>query len=236
MEKIIDDDKLGRIILRRNPRAKHYLLRIRDGQVWGTMPQHGNEREMLAFIEKQRERLVRMLHHSPKRRRWDESTNLQTHTFRVHIFRTPRSNFYMNLTDGVLHIACPEDTDFDSEPIQQFLQSLFETALRREALRTLPARLHMLAARHAFHYTGVTIRNNRSKWGSCTSKKHINLSLSLMLLSGHLIDYVLLHELCHTVEMNHGERFRQLMNKVTGGQAQALRDELRMTHHRHGQP
>ena len=227
MEKIIDDDGLGRIVLHRNPRAKYYSFRIRDGQVCGTIPQRGNEREILALIEKQREKLMRMLHHSPERQRWDESTDLQTHTFRVHIFRTSRSNFYLNLTDGVLHIACPEDTDFNSGQVQLLLQSFFEKALRREALRTLPARLHVLAARHAFHYTGVTIRNARSKWGSCSSQKHINLSLSLMLLPGHLIDYVLLHELCHTVEMNHSERFWQLMNKVTGGQVQALRRELK---------
>jgi predicted metal-dependent hydrolase len=66
----------------------------------------------------------------------------------------------------------------------------------------------MLPARHSFHYTGVTVRNTQSRWGSCSAQKHINLSLSLMLLPEHLIDYVLLHELCHTVEMNHGERFQ----------------------------
>jgi predicted metal-dependent hydrolase len=215
------------IILRRHPRAKHYSLRIKDGQVIGTIPLQGSEREMLAFIDKKRERLIRMLQNNPKHPVWNESTDLQTYTFRLHIFRTARANFYLNLKDGVLYIACPEETDFENERVQQLLRTLFEKALRHEAMRTLPLRLKTLAAHHSFDYTGVTIRNTKTRWGSCSSQKHISLSLSLMLLPEHLIDYVLLHELCHTVEMNHGKRFQWLMDKVTNGRAQALRRELK---------
>jgi predicted metal-dependent hydrolase len=226
-ERIVDGGDLGLLVLRRNPRARHYLLRIRDGQVIGTMPLLGNERELLAFIDRQRPRLLQMLSRSPKRLLWNESTDVQTYTFRVRVFRTARSDFYANLHDGVLHIACPGKTDFESEQVQQLLQTLFEKALRYEAKRILPQRLQMLAERHSFHYTGVTVRNTQSRWGSCSSQKGISLSLSLMLLPEHLIDYVLLHELCHTVEMNHGERFRQLMDKVTGNRTQMLRRELK---------
>jgi predicted metal-dependent hydrolase len=227
MEKVIEAGELGRIILRRHPRARHYLLRVADGQIIATMPPRGSEREMLAFIEKQREKLLYLLSKNGKRRRWDESVDFQTYTFRVHIFRTPRSNFYLSLKSGVLHIACPETTDFDSRKVQDLLQSLVEKALRREAARTLPVRLHQLAERHAFHYSAVTVRNSHSRWGSCSSQKRISLSLSLMLLPEHLIDYVLLHELCHTVEMNHGQRFRQLLDRVTAGRAQTLQRELK---------
>jgi predicted metal-dependent hydrolase len=226
-ERTVDGGDLGTIILRRNPRAGHYSLRVKDGQVIGTMPPRGSERELLAFIDRQRQRLLRMLRRSPKRPPWNESTDVQTCTFRVHVFRTSRANFYANLRDGVLHVACPEATDFEQERVQQLLQGLFEKALRHEAKRTLPGRLQKLAARHSFHYTGVTVRNTQSRWGSCSSQKRISLSLSLMLLPEHLIDYVLLHELCHTVEMNHGERFWQLMDKVTDHRAQMLRRELK---------
>jgi predicted metal-dependent hydrolase len=226
-ERTVDGGDLGPIILRRNSRAERYSLRVRDGQVIGTIPRQGSERELLAFVDRQRQRLLQMLHLSPKRLPWNESTDVQTYTFRVHVFQTSRSNFYANLRDGVLHIACPEKTDFEQEKVQQLLQTLFEKALRHEAKRTLPPRLQMLAAHHSFHYTCMTIRNTQSRWGSCSSQKRISLSLSLMLLPEHLIDYILLHELCHTVEMNHGERFWQLMDKVTGNRAQALRRELK---------
>jgi len=99
--------------------------------------------------------------------------------------------------------------------------------LRQKAKSVLPAQLAKLAATHGFNYSKVTVRNSRSRWGSCSSKKSINLSLYLMLLPEHLIDYVLLHELCHTVHLNHSPAFWDLLNKCTGGKSNELRREIR---------
>jgi len=102
-----------------------------------------------------------------------------------------------------------------------------ETALRRRAQSVLPAQLAKLARLHGFQYSGVTIRKSRSRWGSCSTKKSINLSLYLMLLPEHLIEYVLLHELCHTVQMNHSPAFWALLDRCTGNKARELRREIR---------
>ena len=160
----------------------------------------------------------------------DERSELQATTFRLHIFRTERSNFYMRLEDGVLYIACPNETRFEEEEVQSLLKSMLEKALRHEAKRLLPERITLLARQHGFMLTGVKINNSKTHWGSCTVKKSINLSQSLMLLPWHLVDYVLLHELCHTIEMNHSERFWKLMDKVTDNQAIRLRNELKSYH------
>ena len=166
----------------------------------------------------------------PARPLLDERSELQATTFRLHIFRTERSNFYMRLEDGVLHIACPNETRFEEEEVQSLLKSMLEKALRHEAKRLLPERITLLARQHGFMLTGVKINNSKTHWGSCTMKKSINLSQSLMLLPWHLVDYVLLHELCHTIEMNHSERFWKLMDKVTDNQAIRLRSELKNYH------
>ncbi len=100
-------------------------------------------------------------------------------------------------------------------------------ALWTQAHRYLPNRLRELAIWHHFQYTTVRINRSRTRWGSCTSRKSINLSYRLMALPVHLIDYVLLHELCHTVHMNHGAEFWKLMNLVCEGKALQLRKELR---------
>lgn len=182
------------------------------------------------FYHGEQGRLVKALQKYPARPLLDERSELQATTFRLHIFRTERSNFYMRLEDGVLHIACPNETRFEEEEVQSLLKSMLEKALRHEAKRLLPERITLLARQHGFMLTGVKINNSKTHWGSCTMKKSINLSQSLMLLPWHLVNYVLLHELCHTIEMNHSERFWKLMDKVTDNQAIRLRNELKSYH------
>ncbi|MDR1524500.1 MAG: M48 family metallopeptidase [Tannerella sp.] len=218
---------LGIILMRRNPRARRYTLRVDSGRIYATIPRRGSEREMLSFINQQYGRLLRMLQQSPGRMLLDENTVLQSLTFRLQIKRTSLDNFYAGVKNGILHISCPLQTDFRDERTQQALWKLVEDTLRHEAKRVLPLRLNALAEKYGFRYAAVKITNSRTRWGSCTSRKNINLSLSVMLLPEHLVDYVLLHELCHTVEMNHDDGFWSLMNKVTGGKAATYRKELR---------
>jgi predicted metal-dependent hydrolase len=228
MEKRLHDEVLGVILLRTHPRAVRYSLKIDKGLVVATMPEEGDEQKLLDMIGANRGKLLEALKETSSRRTLlSDTSRIQTCTFALHIFRTERANFYMTLEKDVLHIACPQQTNFEDEHVQRLLKNMLGKALRHEARRILPARLEELARRHGFSYAGLRIANTRSRWGSCSSKRNINLSLSLMLLPERLIDYVILHELCHTIEMNHGERFWELMNRVAGNQALALRKELK---------
>jgi predicted metal-dependent hydrolase len=101
-----------------------------------------------------------------------------------------------------------------------------ETDLRRRAQQILPAMTATLAQTHGFQYQAVKIRKSKTRWGSCSLQKNISLSLYLMTLPEHLIRYVILHELCHTVEMNHGTAFWALLDKCTDGNARTLSREL----------
>lgn len=227
MEKHLYIEGVGPVRLRTHPRATRYRVKIAKGEITAVMPEGGDEKRMVAFIRQSRKELLEALERNPPRQRLDESTSLWTATFQLHIFRTDRQRFYMNLQGGILHLACPATTDFEDETVQSTLRKMIEKALRYEAVRLLPARLEELARQHGFTYECVKINNSQTHWGSCTSRKRINLSLSLMLLPWHLIDYVLLHELCHTVELNHSPRFWLLMDRVTGGRAEAWRKELK---------
>lgn len=229
MEKMIPDSELGIIKLRTHPRAIRYSLKVVNGEIVGTMPVNGNEDFMLRLIRENKERLLQHLQNRPLVL-LDENTQLQTHSFHLRILRHKHKKFVMALKDGYLNIACPEDILFENKETQKVLHKMLETALRHEAKRLLPPRIKLLAERHKFSYKSLKIQNSKSRWGSCSSGKNINLSLSLMLLPEHLIDYVLLHELCHTVEMNHNERFWNIMNRVTENKALSLRKELKNFH------
>ncbi|GAB6394062.1 MAG: zinc protease [Bacteroidales bacterium] len=228
MEKQIRDKDLGIVKLRWSMKAKRYSLRVQDGVVIAVLPARGNEQTLLNFINQKRNRLIAMLKKQASPQRiLNEATELQTYTFRLHIFRTGRENFYMTLNEGVLHIACPQHTDFEDARVQQLLKGLIGKALRHEAHRILPKRLKALALQHGFKYNEIKITGAKTRWGSCSAHRNINLNLSLMLLPEQLIDYVLLHELCHTMEMNHSERFWDLLNSVTENKARQLRKELK---------
>jgi predicted metal-dependent hydrolase len=228
MEKKLYDPELGIITLRTNPRAIRYSLRTTNGFLIATMPAKVNEKTLLDYINKNKSKLIEVLKESSSHcTLLSDATEIQTYTFKLHIFRTERTNFYMTLDNGFLHIACPRQTNFEDKQVQQLLKNMLGRALRHEARRVLPVRLKELSLQYGFSYAKVRIANTKSRWGSCSTNQTISLSLSLMLLPGRLIDYVLLHELCHTVEMNHSKRFWDLMNKVTDNQALAIRKELK---------
>lgn len=86
--------------------------------------------------------------------------------------------------------------------------------LRAEAARDLPARLLDLAAEHGYAVTGVTVRDQRSRWGSCSPAGRISLNWRLVLAPPSVRDYVLLHELTHLAEANHSRRFWQKLEAV----------------------
>jgi predicted metal-dependent hydrolase len=98
--------------------------------------------------------------------------------------------------------------------------------LRTLAKKELPKRLQELAGLHGFNYARVSIKNMKTRWGSCSFLNNINLNLNLMRLEDDLIDYVLLHELAHTVEKNHGPRFWALLESCMPN-AREVRKKLR---------
>ncbi len=99
--------------------------------------------------------------------------------------------------------------------------------LRRAAKADLPMRIERLAKATGLKYAKMTIRAARTKWGSCSGRGTISLSLFLMTLPEHLRDYVIVHELCHTVHHDHSPRFHALVDRLTGGHEKALARELR---------
>ena len=82
----------------------------------------------------------------------------------------------------------------------------------KEAARALILeRLAYFNQHYTYEWNRVSIRNQKRCWGSCSSKKNLNFSYKLLLLPPHLCDYIIVHELCHLKEMNHGKAFWQLV-------------------------
>jgi predicted metal-dependent hydrolase len=87
---------------------------------------------------------------------------------------------------------------------------------RVEAKTLLNKRLQQLAKNNGFSYNRVFIRNQKTRWGSCSSKNNISLNMKLVKLPGGLIDYVIMHELVHTHKKDHSKAFWAEMDKFVG--------------------
>ena len=87
---------------------------------------------------------------------------------------------------------------------------------RAEAKKKLVYRLNELSEKHDFNYNKVFIRNQKTRWGSCSARNNISLNMKLVRLPGEMIDYVLLHELVHTRIKNHANGFWAELNRLDG--------------------
>lgn len=99
--------------------------------------------------------------------------------------------------------------------------------LRHYAKEYLPRRTEELALMHGFKYGRVTVRAARTKWGCCTGENNLSLSLFLMQLPYHLIDFVILHELTHTIHHNHSQHFHAALNQLLLGREREYIEELK---------
>ena len=94
---------------------------------------------------------------------------------------------------------------------------------RKVARKVLCRRIGELAQLHNFVYNRVSIRKQKTRWGSCSSKNNINLNMNLLHLPPELMDYVLLHELVHTRVKNHGKEFWDELDTVVPNSRQVDR-------------
>ena len=88
----------------------------------------------------------------------------------------------------------------------------FDKYLRKTASEYLPSRIQYLSNKFNLKYKSLTIKNYKSRWGACDKNNNIFLNYKLVSLDSRLIDYVIIHELCHTKEFNHKYNFHKMLS------------------------
>ena len=229
------DEMLGLITVRTNARARRIIMRPQVDGVQVTVPPRTTERLLTDTLNHFRQRLrARQLEMQKGAEEKgtgnsciDLNFRLETDLISIALERGTRKDFYLRTEQGRTVIVCPPDTDFNEPTRQEWLHRVVERALRLQAERVLPERLRALSVLHNLPFNTCKVNVSKGRWGSCSGRKDISLSCYLALLPPHLREYVMLHELCHTREMNHGPRFWALLDNLTDGKAKALRKELK---------
>lgn len=226
-KQIISDKDFGKIhfVVRRS--ARNITMRVKEDGLHVTTPPYRSITALLEAIAPFRERL-RNVCSEVKPKPFDLNFSIEAECFRLKLETSPLKNFTVSMRDETVVIACPPHADFTTDRVQTLVKNAVMRAMRKKAEEYLPPLVQYWSSLFDLPYNKVTISKARSRWGSCSSKRDISLSFYLMLLPAHLMDYVILHELAHTREMNHGPEFWELLNQLTDGKALALRKELRM--------
>ncbi len=190
------------LLLVHHPRARRYLLRLRpDGTVRVTIPRRGTisaARDFAArnvgWLEEQFQRLATL----------------------------PKASTAWNLGTEILFRGEPVRIEADVEGLIRFgtarlkvsdvagdLRPAIQKYLHREAAKELPPRVLELATVHGISVSRVSVRNQKSRWGSCSRRGTISLNWRLIQTPVFVRDYIILHELAHRRQMNHSEKFWQ---------------------------
>ena len=198
------------VVLRRSANARNYRLSLRrDGVAVATIPARGSVREAERFIEQNREWLERARERQRKRPRaaqvWSIGTAL--------LWRGEFAEIRPALSGDRPSVCLASDV-FRVPRLEGDLRPVLEARFIRLAKVELPARAWELAAETRMNVTRVTVRDQRSRWGSCTAAGVISLNWRLILTPVLVRDYIIFHELMHLREMNHSGRFWACVEEV----------------------
>lgn len=208
----IQDEEFGAITIRRSARATQVRLRVApDGTLRASMPVYAPVFLLKRLIKASRPELRSMLAQAQPTSSYHDGQQIgKSHTLIIRPNATK-----LHITSGKQHITVelPAHKTLQDPDVVRKLRDATITALRLEAKSYLPKRLSFLANQLGFEYAKVRFSHASSRWGSCSSTGTISLNIALMKLPFELIDYVLIHELAHTIEMNHSTAFWGLVEK-----------------------
>jgi predicted metal-dependent hydrolase len=146
---------------------------------------------------------------------FDEDPFYSTKEHKLVLKGSNRKIVSIRLSKGKINIAYPIELSSDSKDVKEAIIVGINRALEKEAKEYLPNRVAKLARKYRFEYNSIDVENEIDRWGINYGDNNIKLSIQLMRLPDHLIDYVILHELVHSVEKNHNkEGFWKLLCSV----------------------
>lgn len=208
------DEEFGQIVLRRSAKASHVRIRVApDGRLRASLPLYAPAFLVKRLVRSSRDQIREMLASQGNDMQFEDGMQIgKSHTLIVRPALAAKPTATRHKQQII--VSLPAGKRLADTDVNRIVRDTVIEALRIEAKSYLPKRLAYLANQHEFHYEKVRFSHASGRWGSCSSNGTISLNIALMKLPFELIDYVLAHELSHTVQMNHSPAFWDVVEKA----------------------
>lgn len=226
----ISDVEFGEITVRRSSLARYVRVKIgQNGELSASLPKRASLKLVMQLIEQSRDELRSVVsQHRSTRKMYVDGDEIGKSHMLVIVNKDIKIPTY-RLTKQIVEVSLPLAMYAESSTAQKVIREVVKRTLTKEAKAFLPRRVKFLADTHKFDIATVRFNNAKTRWGSCSSANSINLNIALMQLSHELIDYVIIHELCHTRHMDHSKDFWSLVESLCPDY-KALRNALKSHH------
>jgi len=211
---IIQDKEFGKVTIRRSARATQVRIRVApDGTLRASIPIYAPVFLVKNLLKNSRQEIQKiMIQAKPV---YQYVTGMQIGKSHTLIIQN-----VANQSPSVSHhgqqiiVKLPNSIQPTEPAISRKIRDAIIAALRLEAKSYLPKRLSYLAQEYGYKYSQIRFSHASGRWGSCSSNGTISLNIALMKLPFEQIDYVIIHELSHTIQMNHSRDFWLLVEKA----------------------
>lgn len=210
------DEEFGRIRAKRNARAIYVRLKINQaGELEATLPPRAPLRAVNHLLNEARDEIRELVKkHSSKTIQYEDGQSIG-HSHRLSIVVSEQADKpSRSIKQQMLQVTLPRNSELTSVATRDYIRTSVKKTLEKEARAYLPRRLQYLADTYGLTFEAIRYGNQKGRWGSCSTHGTISLNVALMNLPHELIDYVLVHELCHTRQMNHSPEFWNLVESI----------------------
>lgn len=232
---MINIERLGEVEVYETKQCRVLKIKILyDGRVRVVKHPRMSMKYVMSFLNEHRDEVLRQIETFQKRHRQQLTIftpDVEFCTYCHRLVMKPsllyKNKFFSKINGEDIIVHYPADINVETAELQEYVRKVLCRVMKNEAQKFLPDKIRLWAATIGVDFTKIDFRNMKSQWGSCSTHGRICLNIHIVRLPDRLIDFVIIHELCHIIEPNHSPAFHALVNKYVDGKEAQYEKEIK---------
>lgn len=210
----IYDEEFGKITVIRNIRSSKVQVKLSpNGTLSASLPKYAPLFLVKRLIKNSRDEIRQLISRQKSKTKLFNGMKIGKSHYLI-IEHSENNSIKIKRLDQKIYIYCRQNEDLYINNCYEKIKKAISEALEIEAKSYIPKRVSYLADKYNFKYNKVRLSKASGRWGSCSNAGTISLNIFLMQLPFELIDYVIIHELAHTKQMNHSRDFWNIVETI----------------------